>query len=174
MTKHACEPTSGGPIKALLAARRPAAADKEWADVTTSAAGALALWRRQRHTHVLADFGPLACGTTGLQLARRIRAEDPDVLVFLLSGDVRACEPFKFPAGFDATRLRRAWEGSDESIRREVRPSRRLCVDGGPAEPQRAAFAAYSQRLRLRTRNSKPSFASDCGQARAKATRRAP
>jgi len=88
MTKHACEPTSVGPIKALLAARRPAAADKEWADVTTSAAGALALWRRQRHTHVLADFGPLACGTTGLQLARRIRAEDPDVLVFLLSGDV--------------------------------------------------------------------------------------
>jgi CheY-like chemotaxis protein len=88
MTQHACEPTAGGPIKALLAAHRPAATDKTWADVTTSAAGALALWRRHRHTHVLADFGPLACGTTGLQLARRMRAEDPNVLVFLLSGAV--------------------------------------------------------------------------------------
>lgn len=88
MTQHAGEPTTGGPIKALLAARRPTAADKEWADVTSSAAGALALRRQQRHTHVLADFGPLACGTTGLQLARRMRAEDPTVLVFLLSDAV--------------------------------------------------------------------------------------
>jgi hypothetical protein len=88
MTQHAGEPTTGGPIKALLAARRPTATDKEWADVTSSAAGALALWRLQRHTHVLADFGPLACGTTGLQLARRMRAEGPNVLVFLLSDAV--------------------------------------------------------------------------------------
>lgn len=88
MTQHACEPAAGGPIKALLATHRPAAADKEWADVTASAAGALTLWRRQRHTHVFADFGPLACGTTGLQLARRMRAEDPNVLVFLLSDGV--------------------------------------------------------------------------------------
>jgi len=85
--RHAGEPARG-PAKALLAAHRPAAADKGWADVTTSAAGALALWRRLRHTHVLADFGPLACGTTGLQLARRMRAEDPSVLVFLLSSAV--------------------------------------------------------------------------------------
>lgn len=88
MTQHGCEPAAGGPIKALLAARRPAAADKEWADAAASAADALALWRRQRHTYVFADFAPLACGTTGLQLARRMRAEDPDVLVFLLSGEV--------------------------------------------------------------------------------------
>jgi len=88
MTQHAGEATAGSPLKALLAARRPTAADKEWSDVTTSAAGALVLWRRRRHTHVLADFGPLACGTTGLQLARRMRAEDPNVLVFLLSDAV--------------------------------------------------------------------------------------
>ena len=88
MTQHAGESTAGGPVKALLAARRPTATDTAWADVTNSAAGALALWRRQRHTHVLADFGPLACGTTGLQLARRMRAEDPNVLVFLLSDAV--------------------------------------------------------------------------------------
>ena len=88
MTQYACEPAAGGPIKALLATHRPVASDKEWADVTASAADALALWRRQRHTHVFADFGPLACGTTGLQLARRMRAEDHDVPVFLLSGAV--------------------------------------------------------------------------------------
>jgi DNA-binding NarL/FixJ family response regulator len=88
MTQHAGESTAGGPVKALLAARRPTATDTAWADVTSSAAGALASWRRQRHTHVLADFGPLACGTTGLQLARRLRAEDPNVLVFLLSDAV--------------------------------------------------------------------------------------
>lgn len=88
MTQHAGEPTAGGPTKALLATRRPAAADTQWADVASSAGGALTLWRRHRHTHVFADFGPLACKTAGLQLARRMRAEDATVLVFLLCDTV--------------------------------------------------------------------------------------
>lgn len=80
--------TGSGVIRALLVTHAREAAEGEWADIATSAHEALALWRQRRHTHVVADFGALPCGTTGTQLARRLRAEDPSVLLFLMSRHV--------------------------------------------------------------------------------------
>jgi len=71
-----------------MATHKRTTADLAWADVATSVDEAMTLWRSKKHTHVLADFGALPCGSTGLQLARRIRAEDSATLVFLMSSAV--------------------------------------------------------------------------------------
>jgi hypothetical protein len=78
----------GEATRALLVTRDFDPEDAGWADIASSAGEALRLWRRCRHTHVIADFGRLPCGTTGTQLARHMRAEDPAVLLFLLSSQV--------------------------------------------------------------------------------------
>lgn len=74
--------------RALLVTREVAPGEIEWADVASSAEEGLRLWRQRRHARVVADFGPLPCGTTGTQLARQLRSEDPHVLLFLLSSQV--------------------------------------------------------------------------------------
>lgn len=74
--------------RALLVTREVAPGEIDWADVATSAEEGLRLWRGRRHTRVVADFAPLPCGTTGTQLARQLRSEDPQVLLFLLSSHV--------------------------------------------------------------------------------------
>jgi DNA-binding NarL/FixJ family response regulator len=74
--------------RALLVTREVAPGEIDWADVATSAEEGLRLWRERRHTRVVADFAPLPCGTTGTQLARQLRSEDPQVLLFLLSSHV--------------------------------------------------------------------------------------
>jgi len=88
MTEQASTPTAARFTKPLLATHTRTAADMAWADIATSVDEAMALWRKHRHTHVLASFGALPCGSTGLQLARRIRAEDSATRVFLLSNEV--------------------------------------------------------------------------------------
>ncbi|KQV89779.1 hypothetical protein ASC87_28615 [Rhizobacter sp. Root1221] len=62
--------------------------DSGWADIASTATEALALLRQHRPTRVFIDFEKLACGTTGTHLARRVKAEDPTVSVFLLSRSV--------------------------------------------------------------------------------------
>lgn len=74
--------------RALLVTREVAPGEIDWADVAASAEEGLRLWRERRHARVVADFGPLPCGTTGTQLARHLRGEDPSVLLFLLSSQV--------------------------------------------------------------------------------------
>lgn len=59
-----------------------------WADIASTATEALALLREHRPTRVFIDFEKLACGTTGTHLARRVKAEDPTVSLFLLSRSV--------------------------------------------------------------------------------------
>jgi hypothetical protein len=88
MKDQASNGFASGTTRALLVTRAPEATGTAWADVATSADEALALQRQGRHGRVFADFGPLPCGMTGTQLARRVRAEDPSALVFLLSSQV--------------------------------------------------------------------------------------
>lgn len=88
MVQKEASGSAGGATRALLVTRELAPGEIEWADIATSAEEGLRLWRQRRHTHVVADFGRLPCGTTGTQLARHLQAEDPSVLLFLLSSQV--------------------------------------------------------------------------------------
>jgi DNA-binding NarL/FixJ family response regulator len=80
--------SAGSARRALLITRDLEPGELEWADIAASAEQGLHLWRQRRHAQVVADFGRLPCGTTGTRLARHLRAEDPSVLLFLLSSQV--------------------------------------------------------------------------------------
>jgi CheY-like chemotaxis protein len=122
----------------LLATHKRASADTAWADVATSVDEALALWRERRHMHVLADFGSLPCGSTGLQLARRIRSEDSEhaaTLVFLLSSTVSPAQAAwaRFSGAFAVVpRDRRSVAACLSGWTHHARTARRL--DGSPLD----------------------------------------
>lgn len=75
-------PAPGRPPVLLVTVR--AELRVEGAERASSAREGLALWHRGRQPAVLADFGALADGTTGVRLARLLRRASPAVHIALL------------------------------------------------------------------------------------------
>jgi 3-hydroxyacyl-CoA dehydrogenase, NAD binding domain len=88
--------------------------------------------------------------------------------------ELRAREFFNPRDGHDTPRRPGAADGGDGSSRPEFRFSGRVCFEWAPVGAQRRPAQACDAHLRLRTRRSSPSCASDCGPARATAARREP
>jgi CheY-like chemotaxis protein len=73
----------------LLATMRPPARAATGFTVVQAGGEAAALWRSKRHRTVLADFGALADGMTGVKLARTLRALSATTRICLLSDNPR-------------------------------------------------------------------------------------